>query len=140
MIVDEEEIEEKECLSGPGPVKALLEDVVDWSDALAKLFQMDDGDELEDFSIALNALFRDTAESGREPIIGLVEIMESGQLIVVEDERSATTKRPRRQGLRPRKTTDVVDWAISMEELFETPLLRRSARLKAKPSINYSGM
>jgi len=140
MIVEEEEEEEKECLSGPGPVKALLEDVVDWSDALAKLFQMDDGDELEDFSIALNALFRDTAESGREPIIGLVEIMESGQLIVVEDERSATTKRPRRQGLRPRKTTDVVDWAISMEELFETPLLRRSARLKAKPSINYSGM
>ena len=106
-----------ECTSGSVSSKVFLKDVLDWSDALPTLFELNDAREFEDFGSALEALFR-------EPRLG----------------QRAPTKAPRQQGFRSRKTTDVVDWAISMEELFETPLLRRSARLKAKPLIDYAGM
>ena len=180
----ESRIIEEEGASGSVQIKSLLEDVVDWSEELQQLFEVNGADEFEDFSLSFEALFQDKASCVREPFMGSMEMVGAGEAKVEVKECScgsassqgfsndmvdwsdslptlfelqdvfefedfgfaleALFREPRRtkrrRGFRSRKTTDVLDWAISMEELFETPLLRRSARLKAKPLINYAGM
>ena len=71
-------------------LKGRMQDVVDWSDTLPELFEVNGSCELGDFGLTLETRFRDKTASKRkrERFWGSVEIVEAGELTVMEKECS----------------------------------------------------
>ena len=135
---------------------------IDWSDALVLLFETDSGRHVHnfpDYGPALQAIFQEQEQEHEQEHEHEHEHEHEQEQDQHSQQQKRQQRRPRRRRQRqqqqrksksttahkrrpssPLRTTDMEDWTLSFEVLFEAPLLRRSTRLMGKPRVDYRGM